>query len=334
MEMNQKQFSPRRFSAGVIGIPLLAVVFDMLLRFFVTQYVVFSKGGDLFWEHVGGTVDLREQIIALIEENFHLISIIYSILQIVLFVVIFRLCRKRATPYVFTKMPQPFVWPLLPVLVLAGIGITTLWSHLVEVLAGASSYWQDVIEQYEVVGASLATKDSYLLQFLSVVVFVPIAEELLFRGILLSELKQVIKAEWAAFLSAVAFGIFHANVFQGVYAFLLGFLIGLVYVWTESIWAAIVMHMLFNFYGGSLLDLLEISADGLFFYHWYNLLPLLMLFVAIPVVIYLYQHRRPALTVTRHSRYAYAQQALDLIAAEGELQKIDNLDNNSTEGGA
>jgi membrane protease YdiL (CAAX protease family) len=47
-------------------------------------------------------------------------------------------------------------------------------------------------------------------------------------------------------LSAFVFGLVHLNLLQSSYAFILGLILGLVYIWFDSIWAAIVLHGAFN----------------------------------------------------------------------------------------
>lgn len=84
--------------------------------------------------------------------------------------------------------------------------------------------------------------------FLIVVVVGPIAEELLFRKALTEALRP-----WgwklAAFVSGAAFGLFHGNVEQMVYAFILGVLLACVYLKTGKVIYSIILHMAFNFFG-------------------------------------------------------------------------------------
>lgn len=72
----------------------------------------------------------------------------------------------------------------------------------------------------------------------------PITEELLFRGFIQRSLLPLGK-KFAIFASALLFGLFHGNLVQTPYAFLVGLVLG--YVTAEySIWWAIVLHMINN----------------------------------------------------------------------------------------
>ena len=75
----------------------------------------------------------------------------------------------------------------------------------------------------------------------------PIMEELIFRGAVLDRLCLAAYPFWMAnLIQAVLFGVFHTNLVQGIYAFLWGSLLGLVYQATGSILASILAHIVFN----------------------------------------------------------------------------------------
>jgi membrane protease YdiL (CAAX protease family) len=50
----------------------------------------------------------------------------------------------------------------------------------------------------------------------------------------------------ANILQAVLFGIYHMNLIQGVYAFVLGIILGFTAEYFHSIWAAILLHACVN----------------------------------------------------------------------------------------
>jgi len=74
----------------------------------------------------------------------------------------------------------------------------------------------------------------------------PIIEEIIFRGLVLNELKKVVPACPAIILQAIIFGIYHMNPLQGVYASLLGIVLGIAAEKTGSIWTPILIHISFN----------------------------------------------------------------------------------------
>lgn len=74
----------------------------------------------------------------------------------------------------------------------------------------------------------------------------PIAEEILFRGVVYNRLKKYCAVPAAILLSAVLFGLFHGNLVQGVYGFLMGCLMAIVYESFGSFLHAVLFHAAAN----------------------------------------------------------------------------------------
>ncbi|WP_081887310.1 CPBP family intramembrane glutamic endopeptidase [Bifidobacterium callitrichos] len=72
----------------------------------------------------------------------------------------------------------------------------------------------------------------------------PIFEEVLFRGVLLKELKPFGR-NFAIVTSALLFGLFHGDVVQGAFAFLMGLLLGFVAMEYSLVWS-IALHIFNN----------------------------------------------------------------------------------------
>ena len=91
--------------------------------------------------------------------------------------------------------------------------------------------------------------------FLYVTILGPISEELLFRGLLLRLLKPWGK-QTAVLVSALVFGLFHGNIIQIPFAFLVGLVLGYVTVEYSIVWA-IVLHIFNNLVMSDLLTRLS-----------------------------------------------------------------------------
>lgn len=79
-----------------------------------------------------------------------------------------------------------------------------------------------------------------------VVVLGPIAEEVLFRGVIYGKLREGFTVTQAALISGVIFGMYHKNLVQGIYASLFGMLLAYLFEKTQSLWGAVITHMMFN----------------------------------------------------------------------------------------
>ena len=76
---------------------------------------------------------------------------------------------------------------------------------------------------------------------------IPIAEELLFRGVVFKRLRMVLlDGKKAMILSAVIFGIFHFNIVQFIYAAVLGILLAYFVEKTRKVSLAVIGHMAAN----------------------------------------------------------------------------------------
>jgi membrane protease YdiL (CAAX protease family) len=80
------------------------------------------------------------------------------------------------------------------------------------------------------------------------VVIGPAVEELIFRKILLRRLLPFGEG-FALFTSSLLFGLYHANLAQFIYAFAVGWILGIVAVRTGKLIHTVLLHILINFLG-------------------------------------------------------------------------------------
>lgn len=93
------------------------------------------------------------------------------------------------------------------------------------------------------------TRDAWsaALVFLSAVLLAPIAEELLFRGLLVPHLGRALPAFTAIYVSALLFGLLHVS--HGVMLvgpMVLGVVLGWAHLRSRGLTALILLHMSFN----------------------------------------------------------------------------------------
>lgn len=81
-----------------------------------------------------------------------------------------------------------------------------------------------------------------LLSGIFIIIIAPIFEEIIFRGIIFGCLKKYCSIPIAIIIQAVLFGIFHGDISQGVYAFVLGIVLAIIYLYTDSLWGDILSH--------------------------------------------------------------------------------------------
>ncbi|MDO5733632.1 MAG: type II CAAX endopeptidase family protein [Eubacteriales bacterium] len=140
--------------------------------------------------------------------------------------------------------------------------LTQLWVILLATLAPHIPYIQAQLEYHEqLIELIMPEQGSLILMFFAVVILVPIAEELLFRGVMMGEFLIAMKAGWAIVLSALLFALFHGNFVQSSYVVFPGIMLGLGYYLSRNLLVPISMHMFYNFFGGFLPILLDVEKN-------------------------------------------------------------------------
>ena len=114
-----------------------------------------------------------------------------------------------------------------------------------------------------------------LLKFL---VFYPIGEELLLRGLILQFLKK--KTKYANLIQAVIFGIFHLNPIKIIYTTISGIFFGNVRLRPNPIWWIILLHSTFNLVSIFLYKPFMIIVERIF--HLQNIPIITLIIVFIP----------------------------------------------------
>ncbi len=86
----------------------------------------------------------------------------------------------------------------------------------------------------------------FWMQLIGVCLVIPVAEELIFRGMGYLSLRDEMGAVPAAIFSAVFFGLFHGNLVQGIYAAGLGLILAFIMEKYQSLTAAWLTHAAMN----------------------------------------------------------------------------------------
>lgn len=77
-------------------------------------------------------------------------------------------------------------------------------------------------------------------------ILAPIAEELVFRGLVFRRMKEYTSFWPSAIVSAALFGLYHMNLAQGIFAFLFGLVLAAMYDRYQNLLAPILMHFAAN----------------------------------------------------------------------------------------
>lgn len=98
----------------------------------------------------------------------------------------------------------------------------------------------------ELLSSDLDQGYKLVLMFISTAIIPAFVEELLFRGLILSQIKPYSELG-AILISAILFGLMHQTTFQFFYTTVLGVILAVVRIKTGSIWACVLLHFFNNF---------------------------------------------------------------------------------------
>lgn len=120
----------------------------------------------------------------------------------------------------------------------------------------------DWVESYSE-SSSVLTESGILITLVTSVIAAPLVEEITFRGLIYSRLKQGMPMFAAMIISAWVFGMMHGTVIWFLYAALIGLLLSWIYEKYHSLTASVLVHFSFNLFG-SLMELIGGMSDVAF----------------------------------------------------------------------
>ena len=162
------------------------------------------------------------------------------------FAIIFSAKAREAFRFNYVK-PSTFAFTALMVLLL---------NPLLSALNAFTMLFTDNVAALE--GAKIVNEGLPKMVFVLAVI-APLAEELLFRGVILSGLRNGKPILSAIILQAVMFGFMHMNLNQMLYAIALGVFNGFLIEVTDSIWPCVFAHAMVNLF--SVIGLFALPED-------------------------------------------------------------------------
>ena len=105
-----------------------------------------------------------------------------------------------------------------------------------------------------------------LLMAFTTILFAPLGEECLFRGIFFKKAGNYLTPLFVVIISSIMFGVFHMNIIQGLYVQAFALLCGYVTYKTDSVLPAIFIHAIYN--GTNFIKLLipEVLSNSILFW--------------------------------------------------------------------
>ena len=139
---------------------------------------------------------------------------------------------------------EKHIFVMLGILLVSGLSLCALANGVIAIEAEVIP---SVVDEYMKNINTVGLGDSPYAIF-AAVCLAPIGEELMCRGVCLHFGKKALGNFWYAnLLQALLFGIIHMNWVQGVYAFFIGLVLGILVEKYESLLPAMIVHFIVNF---------------------------------------------------------------------------------------
>lgn len=235
---------------------MAALAIQVAASFLVTfWFSVFTTAG-LLLEGVSNPDQMLSGMMTLLTDplfNDILLAGTYIALTVV-FLLWFRKQKEKPLPISFDEV---FCIRNLAIYLIAGLAAQITISICLNLVL---PFFPQTFDHYMALIESLVG-GNIIVAVVATVVMAPIAEEIIFRELMTKQLRKLFPFWFANIIQAFVFGLYHMNIVQGVYAFLLGLLFGYVANRMQSVWASVMLHGMVNA-SGLVLDI--ILPDALF----------------------------------------------------------------------
>lgn len=247
----ERHGSPLYFFLGLVPF-LLVLAINLLVSigavFLVVMWMAASKG-------ITSVPALQQQAFAVVLDHTMAFTMAFQVPALICIFLWYWFAYARKKKVWNAPDAFSFKKSLLPIAILA-LGASQLVGLVMliegKLFPGAMAAYESLMESTGIGGGSI-------LAFVSTIFLAPLMEELTFRGLTVQILKRTGWRFWLInLIQAALFGLFHMNLIQGIYAFLLGLLLGYVCETYGSLKASILLHAVFNICGSYLQSLLDL----------------------------------------------------------------------------
>lgn len=130
-----------------------------------------------------------------------------------------------------------------PFLLLAGVAIQIMVDGILNLV---SPLFPDIFAAYYDLVSKAVGVNRAVPMIIATFVIAPIGEELFFRGVIMGYAKRYMPGTAAILFQGVLFGLYHGNIVQGIYACILGCLLGFVAYKANTLLASMILHFSIN----------------------------------------------------------------------------------------
>jgi len=197
--------------------------------------------------------ELQTAAAEMLVDNVVLMSGVAALLSILIF---YRALNKEWLKRPYRILPTSGLFRRYIYVVLAAVGMTTAFN------LGVNAF---ELFRYDIDYAQIARgiySEPLYMQLLVIGFLMPIAEEMMFRGLIYERLSHYGSEKASIILTSILFGVYHGTMIQMLYAFVFSLLMLYAYKRTGTFLAPVVFHIASNLSSLALNQLNPLSAMG------------------------------------------------------------------------
>ena len=194
-------------------------------------------------------------------------TVIVNILTAAFMLLIHFTSSTKEKPLIKFKKVSPGQSVALVIIGLGMLGFVTFYIVMADKIAlylesmkEAMVDYRESVDRYTETPQIVVPLWDSILYAVTVSFFVPVAEELCFRGIVFGQLRKAFGPWTSVLLSAVGFGLLHGLSVHIGYALICGVIIAACYHLTDSIIAPVILHTIFNIFGSGIANILNLDC--------------------------------------------------------------------------
>ena len=215
----------------------------LLVSFYVLlQYIVSVSAAVIYiiWNMAKGLTIAQAQKCAI--EGAFALTVIASIVTVWIYMLIYKFRKKDISEYVPNKKVPMIIIMMSGCLAIGMRFLVAAYYYLVQNVG----IFEKSIQRATEISPELTTVVQVFVAVFGTIIVAPLFEEFLFRGLVMSELLKIMRPWASIILQAILFAVAHGGLFQGMFTFVVGIVLGIIYYRTRSINATVVCHSIFN----------------------------------------------------------------------------------------
>ena len=248
-----------------------------------------------------------------------------------------KISAKLEAPLIRVSKLRPDQLGALFVIAIGMLGFVSTYIGIADAIAEhfkpveeAVEVYRENVDRYSDTPQIIVPLWDSLLYAFTLSFFVPITEEMAFRGVIFGELRKGFGPVLSVIISAVIFGIMHGRSLHIGYAFVCGVIIASAYHLTGSIVAPVFLHMIFNIFGSGLQNILGLEQLNVpldFYILFFSALNIVtVVFMPLSVFAFIY------LAAVKKRKEADKQKVADYISSREEEKAKETDEDDKADG--